>query len=99
MTADQLRIALAKAVEHHARTLQDHGGRAGPALLDDLERIARQHAADHAGSISTPSAYASEHVIPNSSLPLQVNQADDTAPVPPQHSSARTRTRTRGGAT
>lgn len=48
MTRDQLRLQLASAVERHARTLQDHGGRAGPALLDDLEQVAEEHARQHA---------------------------------------------------
>lgn len=50
MNETQLRLQLASAVERHARTLQDHGGRAGPVLIEDLERVAVKHAADMVAS-------------------------------------------------
>ena len=91
MNRDQLRLALGHAVERHARTLQDHGGRAGPALLDDLEHIADEHAAGAVKARRTD-------LIAMSTVPSQGAPQDDTedSGTPTTgHPSARTRTRTR----
>jgi hypothetical protein len=112
MNRDQLRLKLAKAVEGHARTLQDQGGRAGPALLDDLEQVAEEHARQHAERVTarmelreqavrlpvTLPAAVSERVTADPSLASPSLVAADTAVTASVASpSARTRTRTRGG--
>src|SRR5580704_16253939 len=110
MTRDQLRLQLASAVERHARTLQDHGGRAGPALLDDLEQVAEEHARQHALSIEE--SHRGEHVLAPAVTvttgtgsqtlggPAGPLKADDLPPVktssPGPLPTSRTRTRTRG---
>ena len=98
MNRDQLRMALGKAVERHARTLQDQGGRAGSGLLDDLERIADQHAVEHAGKVTARKELRAEAAVPfpaagggNGSLNDTVTAGGGGAV------THRTRTRTRGG--
>ena len=104
MNRDQLRIALGKAVERHARTLQDQGGRAGPGLLDDLERIADQHAGkvtarrELRAEAATTRDYAGTPVLAAAdTAPETLQAAAETPAGPSARSSARTRTRTRGG--
>jgi hypothetical protein len=112
MTRDQLRLQLAAAVERHARTLQDHDGRAGPALLDDLEQVAEEHARQHAERVTARRELREEAAAPfelvaaASHLAAADPQAatggngkpDPEAPVTGGSAgSARTRTRTRGG--
>ena len=104
MNRDQLRIALGKAVERHARTLQDQGGRAGPALLDDLERVADEHAVQHAGKVTARRELRAEAATTlredygssGDPLPVAASPEPETPPTPA--GVARTRTRTRGGA-
>ena len=105
MNRDQLRIALGKAVERHARTLQDQGGRAGPALLDDLERVADEHAVQHAGKVTARKELRAEAATTlredygSSGDPVLVAASPDpeTAVTETPSGVARTRTRTRGG--
>ena len=94
MNRDQLRLTLARTVERHARTLQDHGGKAGPELIDDLERVADKHAKEHAERVIARRELREEAATP----PLVAADPPATAPAPSPSSVARTRTRTRGGA-
>lgn len=86
MTEDQLRLALAQAVQRHARTLQDHGGKAGPVLLDDLVAVAHKYATEHAGKVAARQELRQQAAI-------DVTPLVAASPDPP--SSHRTRTRTR----
>ena len=108
MNRDQLRLKLAKAVEGHARTLQDQGGRAGPALLDDLEQVAEEHARQHAERVTARMelreqaaaplvAAGSERVVTSLPASSSLVAADTAVTASVASPSVRTRTRTRGG--
>ena len=80
------------AIRRHARSLADNDGRAPQVLLDDLARIADEHAT------TLRDDYGHGDGDSSGAPPLVAADPAATAATPSPSSVARTRTRTRGGA-